>query len=1058
MANNNNNKNNPKNEVSPLFKGLTKLFSGPISRFKTRSPAQQKRYQLDKYNFKSLHGQSFKKSELDPFKNLYLSKIGSVDRFARYLDFEQMEFVPILNSALDIYADEMTTHSPLAPILTIKCPNQEIKDELNNLFYNVLNIELNLNSWCRSFCKYGDFFLYLDVDDAIGIKNVIGLPVKEVERLEGEDPKNPNLVRFQWKQADTTLENWQIAHFRNLGNDKYTPHGTSVLEPARRVFRQLCLDSLSFVWTETGYKHIKDLISGDKIYSYDYENDKNVLTSVKNVLKTGEKETFLIKTRYRQIEATKEHPFLVKNKEGKIIYKNVENLIVGEDKLILPIKKEGKDFINVEVPLNNFYVRLSKKHTYDPKGVMNKINSIKGLKFSAKNIHAFLQGKKKVNYLDFNKLNDAFSFNQENVEVFYKKSKNKSFYQINKKIKLGKDFFELFGFMLGDGWVKQNYFGFALGVYEKENEKYINLVKQIFGDVNYIISKKEGTKSAQINFYSKEIADLFRRLDFKTGFGKKVIPEWVYSLSLENRKVFVKGLFDADGCDKNGLISLSNKKLIEDLKNLCEQSGIACGKILKDKREGKIWDKSFNKFITKQTSYQLYINWGKEEEKTIEQKIISIVSQGIHEVWDLEVENQLHNFIANGVVVHNCLMEDAMMAYRVIRAPERNAFYIDVKGIRDNDVPGYILELQKQMKQNQIIDSDTGKVDLRYASLGLSEDYFLPIRGKDSGTRIEKFSGGQLTDAIEDIKYLRESLFAAIKIPQSYLIMAEGASEDQSSLSQKDIRFARTIQKLQKSVVSELTKIATVHLFTLGYRSDDLLKFQLSLNNPSKIAELQELEHWRAKFEIASAASEGFFSRRWVAKNLLGLSDELFKQLIEERFYDKKIDALLEQEAESFVDKDLGGLEALAGDAGGEKGGKDEDPVLLASPEDAGTKKEEATTTPLSKGKVYHPVSKDNRDLGARRRSYLSKGGDSAAENSSRNIWKGLASIKTLSNGIAEQKEGEEQLTNYSENVIFRKSQELKNLVKTLEQNKKQRIILREEVKIQEEKKDEDEA
>jgi hypothetical protein len=126
-------------------------------------------------------------------------------------------------------------------MLTIDCPNEEIKGVLETLYNKVLNVEFNLFGWCRTMCKYGDFFLYLDIDEGIGVKSVVGLPPSEIERLEGEDPTNPNYVQFQWNSGGLTFENWQMAHFRILGNDKYAPYGTSVLESARRIWRQLTL-------------------------------------------------------------------------------------------------------------------------------------------------------------------------------------------------------------------------------------------------------------------------------------------------------------------------------------------------------------------------------------------------------------------------------------------------------------------------------------------------------------------------------------------------------------------------------------------------------------------------------------------------------------------------------------------------------------------------------------------------------------------------------------------------------------------------------------------------
>ena len=142
---------------------------------------------------------------------------------------------------MDIYADEMTTYSDLKPMLNIKCSNEEIKAVLGSLYDNTLNLQYNLFGWARTMCKYGDFFLYLDIDDNFGVKSVIAMPVQEVERLEGQDATNANYVQYQWNSAGMTFENWQIAHFRVLGNDKYAPYGTSILEPARRIWRQLTL-------------------------------------------------------------------------------------------------------------------------------------------------------------------------------------------------------------------------------------------------------------------------------------------------------------------------------------------------------------------------------------------------------------------------------------------------------------------------------------------------------------------------------------------------------------------------------------------------------------------------------------------------------------------------------------------------------------------------------------------------------------------------------------------------------------------------------------------------
>ena len=508
MARNDRNPNNNKND---LFKALTRMFSGPITQRRTQSGRQLRRRHLDMYakRFQSASGQQFKKTEYNPMNVMALNMISNRNRSERYVDFDQMEFTPEIASSLDIYADEMTTHSALTPMLHIKCPNDEIKYLLHSLYYNTMNIEHNLFGWARTMCKYGDMFLYLDMDEEKGLQNCIGLPPQEVERLEGEDPTNPNYVQFQWNNAGLTLENWQMAHFRVLGNDKHAPYGTSVLEPSRRIWRQLTL------------------------------------------------------------------------------------------------------------------------------------------------------------------------------------------------------------------------------------------------------------------------------------------------------------------------------------------------------------------------------------------------------------------------------LEDAMMAYRITRSPERRMFKIDVGGIAPQDVEQYMQKVMTQMKRHQVVDPTTGRVDLRYNPLSIEEDYFIPIRGGQSSTDIVSLPGGQFTAQIEDVKYLRDKLFSALKVPQSYLSMGEGAAEDKTTLAQKDIRFARTIQRLQRVILSELEKIGIIHLYTLGYRGDDLLNFKLQLNNPSKIAEMQELEHWKSKFDIAGAATEGFFSRRWITENLLGLSQDEYLRMQREMFSDRKFMANLEAAGQPPEEGGGGGGDLGGGDLGGDLGGGD---------------------------------------------------------------------------------------------------------------------------------------
>jgi len=646
--------NNPKNQQSNLFKSLTRLFSGPIINFRSQSGRRIRRQHLDKFSsrFKSASGQQFKKSLYNPLDVVATNAIANQQRAERYVDFDQMEYMPEIASSLDIYADEMTTYSDLRPMLNIKCPNEEIRAVLAILYENILNVQYNLFGWSRTMCKYGDFFLYLDIDDKYGIQSVIALPSSEIERMEGQDATNPNYIQYQWNSAGMTFENWQIAHFRVLGNDKYAPYGTSILEPARRIWRQLTL------------------------------------------------------------------------------------------------------------------------------------------------------------------------------------------------------------------------------------------------------------------------------------------------------------------------------------------------------------------------------------------------------------------------------MEDAMMAYRVVRSSERRVFKIDVGAIPPQEVEQYMQKIVTQLKRNSVVDPKSGRIDLRYNPMSIEEDYYIPVRA-GSATDIQNLAGGTNTTAIDDVKYLRDKLFSALKIPQSYLTMGEGATEDKTTLAQKDIRFSRTIQRLQRVIIAELEKIGIIHLYTLGFRGDDLLSFNLALNNPSKIAELQEIEHWKSKFDIAASATEGYFSRRWVADNIFGMSHEEFVRNQREMYYDRKHDASLQQVAEGAAAGETAG--ALGGDLDGglggdleadlgldaEAGGPEEMPAgdtdapapegddspLLAVPPGS---RNSPRLTPGAKGKVYYPTKVDKRPAGARSRHLSSMGGP---EITPRTTVPGRDSLAALGRGVTESSHPKGDYTQqepiYSqmglneEMRIFEVNSSVRQLVETLDKKDK---------------------
>ena len=358
-----------------------------------------------------------------------------------------------------------------------------------------------------------------------------------------------------------------------------------------------------------------------------------------------------------------------------------------------------------------------------------------------------------------------------------------------------------------------------------------------------------------------------------------------------------------------------------------------------------------------------------------------------------------------------------MMAYRIVRSPERRVFYIDVGNISPEDVEQYIEQVKTQMKRNQIVDEDSGQVDLRYNAMSVDEDYYIPVRGSANNTRIETLAGGQFTGDIDDVNYLRDKLFSALKVPKAYLAQTD-AAEDKTTLSQKDIRFSRTIQRLQRVVVAELEKICIIHLYTLGFRDTDLTSFKIHLNNPSKIAELQELEHLRTKFDIAGAATDGFFSKRWVYKNIFKLDDEEVERMQIEMYGDALHGAEIEE---------AGTIPETSGEFGDDSVA--EDPFDEGSEDDF----EEEDTGPLLA--EPEPGQRDDRrkTSGPRKRSFNGQWNKERSSNTRRNLYKGeeLFSGKThmtrLQNGIASEGQDKE------EQILFNNQFEISRLLEQLE-------------------------
>ena len=232
------------------------------------------------------------------------------------------------------------------------------------------------------------------------------------------------------------------------------------------------------------------------------------------------------------------------------------------------------------------------------------------------------------------------------------------------------------------------------------------------------------------------------------------------------------------------------------------------------------------------------------------------------------------------------LAEDAMLIYRTSRAPERRVFKVFVGNMDDKDVEPYVQRVANKFKRDQIVDNKTGNVDLRFNQMAVDQDYFIPVRDATQTMPIETLAGAQNLSEIADIEYIQKKLVTALRVPKAYLGFEEPVG-DGKNLSLLDIRFARTINKIQKNMLSELNKVAIIHLFLLGFE-DELTNFTLGLTNPSKQADLLMVDVWKEKvllYKDLVTDIQGTIapsSATWAKKHIFGFSDEDIKLEIQQ--------------------------------------------------------------------------------------------------------------------------------------------------------------------------------
>jgi hypothetical protein len=252
------------------------------------------------------------------------------------------------------------------------------------------------------------------------------------------------------------------------------------------------------------------------------------------------------------------------------------------------------------------------------------------------------------------------------------------------------------------------------------------------------------------------------------------------------------------------------------------------------------------------------------------------------------------------------LMEDAMLIHRIVRAPEKRIFYMNVGAIPPNEVEAFMQKTVQKLKKVPYVDPQTGQYNLKFNMMNMMEDFYIPVRGNDQSTRIESAKGMEY-NGIEDVAYLRDKLFAALKIPKAFM----GYEKDltgKATLAAEDIRFARTVERIQRILLSELTKIALVHLYSQGYDGESLTNFDLSLTTPSIIYDQERVNLMKEKVDLASQIMENnLLPTDWIYDNLFHFSEDQYDEYRDLIIEDKKRQFRVNQIAEEGNDPNESG-------------------------------------------------------------------------------------------------------------------------------------------------------
>lgn len=871
------------------------------------------------------------------------------DLLSRYVDYEEMDDYPEIASAIDVYADDASQpDTQLQRTVWVSSPDKTLQGVLDDLFYKRLRLDEEIWEIVRSLVKYGNDFEELLVTDE-GVVGLNFLPAPTVRRVEGPRGELYGFVQdfkgrfgyspqgFQKILAQRTdairqamqpgqarvpgnmlqrvnaLEPWEVAHFRLRGKHRRSVYG-------------YCERATSKVSTPFGVKEIQNLRPGDVVHVMD--NSRMIGVKVLDVVRSGEKKVYSIKTRHRENFATAEHPVMVFSETDLLTYKPVSELCRG-DRLVLPRPPEVDGVLTrTKSPEVFDRVRLTSE------GVEAVARLREGERYfyrrtGLSDIDAgadvFCAGDRSVVRDVFDRMCGAVpELARPGAFVVHGRCRG-NFVRCPEYV--DEEFAWLFGLLLGDGWTSQGHdVGVAVSLDESltENirerfrvyglepkERYQRVVNEDTGEEVRVLR--------QLVVHSADFVDILRGLGFVNGSHDKRVPQWVFESSRDIREAFVAGFVAADGWEveqagcRAKRVELSNYDLVRDLKTLIDGLGWTCGNVCtRGARRGVVstHPAMMGKVVDSGPGYIIHFHTTPLFDGPFKlEGVLSVTEQDTppEPVYDIEVDHEAHNFVADGLVVHNSvleparwiwkrlmLLEDAAMIYRLQRAPERFAFYVDVGNLPPQEALAFVNRIRQQHKKKRFVNPSTGKLDLKFEPLSQDDDFWVPVRQGVEGTRIEVL-GGPSWQHMDDVEYFQTKMFSALKVPKAYLAQDENTAR--AVLSSEDVRFARSVLRVQREIRNGLRKISRTHLAAINVNPYDH-EYTIHMTVPSAIFELAQLEVRNARADLAARMKE-HVSLRWVLENVYQLSEEDIRIIIQER----SEDVIREGKAQAEVEK-----------------------------------------------------------------------------------------------------------------------------------------------------------